>query len=227
MDSTAYQAFYSAPNSAHQSRAPSPVLVGPNLAAFQRQQAHGGANAMPNRQNPFAMSTSSMASTMTEPERPPPIINKVTPSEGPPSGGTEISVYGSGFTPGMEVMFGDQVATATTYWGEKALCCVLPPGQVGIVPVSIAPSPLRQFSSPPPGQTQVFNYVGKTSEMQMMEMALRFYSQKETGRADQWQALAQGAANAWVSQGSATQAQGLQSGQGTPFDGSMPDMRFG
>ena len=168
-----------------------------------------------------------MASTMTEPERPPPIINKVTPSEGPPSGGTEISVYGSGFTPGMEVMFGDQVATATTYWGEKALCCVLPPGQVGIVPVSIAPSPLRQFSSPPPGQTQVFNYVGKTSEMQMMEMALRFYSQKETGRADQWQALAQGAANAWVSQGSATQAQGLQSGQGTPFDGSMPDMRFG
>ncbi|THY29142.1 hypothetical protein D6D01_03640 [Aureobasidium pullulans] len=225
MDGAAYQAFYSAPSSAHQSRAPSPVLVGPNLAAFQRQQAHGGASAMPNRQNPFAMSNSAMPNAMSEPDRTHPIINKVTPSEGPPSGGTEVSVYGSGFAPGMEVMFGDQVATATTYWGEKALCCVLPPGQNGIVPVAIAPSPMRQYSAPPPGQTQVFNYVGKTSEMQTMEMALRYYSQKETGRADQWQALAQGAANAWMSQGSAA-ASGLQTPQGAPFEGSIADMRY-
>jgi len=57
-----------------------------------------------------------------------------------------------------------------------------------------------------------------------MEMALRFYSQKETGRADQWQALAQGAASAWMSQGSAQS--GLQTAQGAPFEGSIADMRY-
>lgn len=224
MDSTQYQAFYSAPSSAHQSRAPSPVLVGPNLAAFQRQQAHGGANALPTRPNPFNMSGSSMNSAMAESDRPAPSINKVTPSEGPTSGGTEVSIYGSGFAPGMEVMFGDQTATATTYWGEKALCCVLPPGQAGPVSVTIAHSQMRQYPSPSAGQAQIFKYNSNNNEMQMMEMALRFYSQKETGRADQWQAIAQGAAQAWISQGPA--ATGFQGQQGSGFADQGQDMRF-
>ena len=126
LDNTNFQAFYSAPSSAHQSRAASPVLQGPNLAAFQRQQGHGPTNNLPIRNNPFAVQTpvSSAPSMSVETERPNPIINKVTPSEGPISGGIEVSIYGQGFTPGMDVMFGDRIATATTYWGEKALSLI-------------------------------------------------------------------------------------------------------
>ena len=214
MENTGFQAFYSAPSSAHQSRAPSPVQMGPNIAAFQRQQAHGGHNTMPIRSSPFVMSQASMPTPSAEPERPTPIINKVTPAEGPTSGGIEVSIYGSGFTPGMEVMFGDRVATATTYWGEKALCCVLPPGQVGPVAVVIAPSQMRQYSSPNLGHSQIFKYNSETTETQMMEMALRFYSLKTTGNADRWQTLAQDAANAWVTQGPGAGLGGFQGLQG-------------
>lgn len=224
MDST--YAFYSAPSSAHQSRAPSPVLVGPNLAAYQRQQAHGGANALPTRQNPFTMSTQSVNSTVQEPDRPPPTINKINPAEGPLAGGTEISIYGSGFGPSMTVMFGDQEAVTTTFWGEKALVALLPANsQPGNVPVTIAPAQ-RQFPSPPAGQAPVFKYVSKAPDLQTMELALRFYSQKETGREDQWQALAQSAASAWMSQGQPQMSGGYQPPPNAQFADQSSDLRF-
>ena len=218
LDQNGFQAFYSTPNSAHQSRAPSPVLQGPNLAAFQRQQAHGGPSVMPIRTNQFSSSTPTPAAPPpppTEPERPTPIINKVTPSEGPISGGIEVSIYGQGFAPGMDVMFGDRIATATTYWGEKALCCVLPPGQLGPVAVAIAPSHGRKYPTPA-GPPHVFRYQNENAptDMRMMEMALRFYSLKMTGDAERWQSTAKNAANAWMSSG------GGGPGQGGP--GNMP-----
>ena len=230
MDSNAY-AFYSAPSSAHQSRAPSPVLVGPNLAAFQRQQAHGGASALPTRPNPFSMSAGAMPTTVSEPERPQPMINKINPAEGPLSGGTEVSIYGSGFTPSMTVMFGDQEAVTTTFWAEKALVALLPASaQTGTVPVTIAPSQMRQFPSPPGGQggqPQLFKYVTKPPDLQTMELALRFYSQKETGREDQWQSLAQSAANAWIQQGpNAMIPNGYTGPQNPPFSDQNHDLRF-
>lgn len=214
MDSTAY-AFYSAPSSAHQSRAPSPVLVGPNIAAFQRQQAHGP--TINNRPNPFTMSGSAMPPAMPEPDRPSPIINKINPAEGPLNGGIEVSIYGSGFTPSMTVMFGDQEAVTTTFWGEKALVALLPASnQTGAVPVTISPSHLRQFPSPPGGQAPLFNYANKAPDMQTMELALRFYSQKDLGSADKWQSLAQNAANLWVSS-----AQGPMSNVHSGYPGSQ------
>lgn len=227
MDSNAY-AFYSAPSSAHQSRAPSPVLVGPNLAAFQRQQAHG-AGQLSTRPNPFSMSGSSMSNTAaTELDRSAPTINKINPAEGPLSGGTEVSIYGSGFTPSMTVMFGDQEAVTTTFWGEKALVALLPAtGQTGTVPVTIAPSQMRQYPSPPGGQAPSFKYINKAPDMQIMELALRFYSQKETGREDQWQLFAQSAANAWISQGPMSTAHpGYPAPHPGQFADQSNDLRF-
>jgi hypothetical protein len=32
-----------------------------------------------------------------------------------------------GFYPGMEVVFGDTLATTTTFWGDKCLNCLTPP----------------------------------------------------------------------------------------------------
>ncbi|KAL1311117.1 hypothetical protein AAFC00_001321 [Neodothiora populina] len=225
MDST--YAFYSAPSSAHQSRAPSPVLVGPNIAAFQRQQAHGGANALPTRPNPFSMPSQTLTNTLGDPDRPPPMINKINPAEGPLSGGIEVSIYGSGFTPSMTVLFGDQEAVTTTFWGEKALVALLPASaQTGNVSVTIG-SGQRQFPSPPAGQAPVFKYVNKGPDLQTMELALRFYSQKETGREDQWQALAQSAANAWMSQGGPMGSGSANfGGQQNVFTEQANDMRF-
>lgn len=233
MDST--YAFYSAPSSAHQSRAPSPVLVGPNIAAYQRQQGHGGASALTTRPHNFTVSGSALAAAMGEPERPPPTINKINPAEGPLSGGTEVSIYGSGFSPSNAVMFGDQEAVATTYWGEKALVALVPASaQQCSVPVTIAPAQ-RQYTPAPNTHAPQFKYVTKAPDLQTMELALRFYSQKETGREDQWQAVAQSAANAWMSQGQGM-AQGGPMGAGghpgyaapqnTQFSDQSSDLRF-
>jgi len=198
LDNTNFQAFYSAPSSAHQSRAASPVLQGPNLAAFQRQQSHQvNQNTLPLRPSQFQNQPTSAPPQPVEPERSHPIINKVIPADGPTSGGIEVSIYGQGFTPGMDVVFGDRIATATTYWGEKALCCVLPPGQVGAVPVTIAPTHGRQYQNSAPAQA--FRYNNENSERQTMEMALRFYAMKLTGSAADWQGSAQNAADLWMS----------------------------
>ncbi|PNS15285.1 hypothetical protein CAC42_8286 [Sphaceloma murrayae] len=199
LDQNGFQAFYSAPNSAHQSRAGSPVLSGPNLAAFQRQ--HG-------RPNPFSLSGNPTSAPTQTPapghdEKPAPIINKVVPSEGPTSGGIEVSIYGQNFVPGMEVVFGDRTATATTYWGEKALCCVLPPSStLGPVHVSIAGrtsagNRLSGISGMAPGQA-TFRYTPEQSDTRMMEMALRFYSLKMTGTEENWQTTARDAAGLWM-----------------------------
>ncbi|GAM85856.1 hypothetical protein ANO11243_038640 [Dothideomycetidae sp. 11243] len=196
LDQQSFQAFYSAPNSAHQSRASSPAPQGPNLAAFQRQ--HG-------RPNPFGLSAS--AGSTDADVKPQPIINKVVPAEGPTAGGIEVSIYGQNFSPGMEVMFGDRAATATTYWGEKALCCVLPPASImGPVHVSIAGHSGNRHA---PGAA--FRYAPDNSDMRMMEMALRFYCMEMTGTEENWQSTAQNAANLWMS---ATAAAGQDSGTG-------------
>lgn len=177
------------------------------------------------------MSAGAMPTTVSEPERPQPMINKINPAEGPLSGGTEVSIYGSGFTPSMTVMFGDQEAVTTTFWAEKALVALLPASaQTGTVPVTIAPSQMRQFPSPPGGQggqPQLFKYVTKPPDLQTMELALRFYSQKETGREDQWQSLAQSAANAWIQQGpNAMIPNGYTGPQNPPFSDQNHDLRF-
>ncbi|KAF2154925.1 hypothetical protein K461DRAFT_266266 [Myriangium duriaei CBS 260.36] len=212
LDQQNFQAFYSAPNSAHQSRAASPVLQGPNLAAFQRQQGRPG----------FGLSgppTSAPPQPSIEADaKPHPIINKVVPAEGSTAGGIEVSIYGQNFSPGMEVMFGDQRATATTYWGEKALCCVLPPSMgIGLVHVSIAGHSGNRLSGHAPGTN--FRYTPDTSDVRMMEMALRFYSLKMTGTEDNWQSTAQDAANLWLSEAAASR----DAGNGAPnMPGAFP-----
>ncbi|KAK1829229.1 ankyrin repeat protein [Podospora conica] len=100
---------YSNPPSTHQSRAPSPTTESLQHPPPMRTQTD------------VTMANGYMNAT------PPPVINKVVPHEGPKSGGIEVSILGSGFENGMEVMFDDVPATTTTYWGPRALVCLLPP----------------------------------------------------------------------------------------------------
>ena len=165
--------------------------------------------------NSQAASITSQASN--EDGKMPPIINKVVPAEGPTSGGIEVSIYGQNFTPGMEGMCGDRAATATTYWGEKALCCVLPPAAMtGGVPVTIS-GHIRGHAGHALGAA--FKYTPDNHDMRMMELALRFYSLKMTGSEDNWQSTAQNAANMWLTAAQTQDGGGAQSMPGA-FPGS-------
>lgn len=67
---------------------------------------------------PFTVST-----TVTNPDgqsvtfvnswtyNPPPVLTSITPNQGPQSGGTTVTLTGSGFVAGMTVLFGTQPAT--------------------------------------------------------------------------------------------------------------------
>ncbi|KAI8947312.1 hypothetical protein F4801DRAFT_517595 [Xylaria longipes] len=129
--------LYSAPVSAHPSRAPSPNQLRSDPQILQLSQR-------PQDFNP-------------EPQIPPPAILRIIPNEGSKSGGAEITVLGSNFTnDGLEVYFGTQKAITTTYWGPTSLVCLLPPSPVsGRVPVTIK-QPGRRHTIPQ--QPALFNY---------------------------------------------------------------------
>ncbi|KAI1863985.1 uncharacterized protein JN550_009264 [Neoarthrinium moseri] len=161
------QPMFSAPASAHPSRAPSP------------SQLRNEVNAIQQNQMTQALYTQPM--NMNTPRPANPMIHKIIPGEGPKSGGIEVTILGSGFiNGGLEVMFGDQRATTTTYWGETSLVCLLPPSPVtGPVIVTIKQPQVPDqpaFGKNPP----IFRYVDDNEE-QLMRTALAVLGQKIGG----------------------------------------------
>lgn len=170
----------SAPNSAHPSRPGTPG--GSTRNNFQDQSLNmnlgpGPANQiwppMPNPGN-----------------RMPSIIHKLVPAEGSTTGGTEVTLLGSGFYPGMEVVFGDTLATTTTFWGDKCLNCLTPPAlRPGLVPVVFKHEHptfgrMGQHSQHIiPRQQLFFRYVDDR-ELQMYRLALGILGQKLRNPAD-------------------------------------------
>lgn len=166
MENLTMHQLYSAPTSAHPSRAPSPTGVRSNVQAYQQQQAQiaqavaNGLYGMPLALNPHR----------------PPTIHKMIPSEGPKTGGIEVTCLGSGFCQGLEVMFGETRATTTTFWGETSLVCLLPPAAFA-GPVSVTFKHQRQqqmqpYPTPPiPKQQILFTYVDD-DESQLIRTAL-------------------------------------------------------
>lgn len=173
---TGMQCMFSAPSSARQSRVPSPV-TGPHSIGNPVSQSHpqpsvGSMYGLPNATNPQR----------------PPTIHKLIPSEGPKSGGIEVTCLGSGFCQGLEVMFGDSLATTTTYWSEASLVCLLPPAlHVGTVAVTFKHNyqqnlqMQRYQSSPLPKQQVYFKYVDD-DEQELLRHALAIVNRKMTGR---------------------------------------------
>ncbi|KAI0454418.1 hypothetical protein F5B21DRAFT_237078 [Xylaria acuta] len=123
--------LFSAPVSAHPSRAPSPNQLRSDSQGLQLPQR-------PQDFNP-------------EPPMPAPAILRIIPNEGSKCGGAEITVLGSNFTnDGLEVYFGSHKAITTTYWGPTSLVCMLPPSPVaGRVPVRIRQPGRRQAVQQP------------------------------------------------------------------------------
>ena len=190
--------YQSLPGSRVGSRAPSPVAGSrANLAAYARQQMAPSqppprSQAYP-QQGPVPGSSGSDADTSVLP-----MIHKLTPSEGPTTGGTEVSIYGRNFTSGCLVYFGEQLATGLTFYGDQSLLCVTPPGRVGAVHVTIVQAGNMPQYSPSQTSRPIFNY--KNSNERMMEMALRFLSQQHTGNANGWYQMAQHSATQFMSQ---------------------------
>ncbi|KAI5862330.1 hypothetical protein GGS23DRAFT_93637 [Durotheca rogersii] len=169
VDSIPVPRLFSAPASAHPSRAPSPNRL---------------RHSLQNATHTTLSQTLYNAPTETSSSRAPqPMIYKIIPGEGPKSGGVEVTILGSGFTNGgLEVMFGEQRAATTTFWGETSLVCLLPPSpNAGVVPVSIRqPGVASQhpFSS---NQQPLFRYVDD-DEHRLIRTALTVLGHKLGGK---------------------------------------------
>ncbi|KAI5292034.1 hypothetical protein KEM52_006665 [Ascosphaera acerosa] len=128
---------------------------------------------------------------------PPAMIHKLVPSEGSITGGSEVTILGSGFFPGMEVVFGDTLATTTTFWGDKCLNCLTPPAiQPGRVQVTFKHEHPLLGGVPPPSTSMVpkqmifFTYVDDR-ELQVYRLALGILGQKLGNPADAYQTAQQ------------------------------------
>lgn len=107
--------------------------------------------------------------------RPLPLIHRLVPAEGSVNGGTEVMVLGNGFYQGLEVMFGDTEATATTFLAEKCLSCVTPPGlHAGTVTIVFKHEHHQYSSLQQLSQTRhsLFTYTDD-QEVEMYRLALK------------------------------------------------------
>lgn len=164
-----FSGVLSAPNSMRPSRVPSPTL-GVQSNGLQQTNAQ------------MLTNSPQSASRVFQPHQPlpSPVINKLTPSEGSKSGGMEVTCLGSGFHRGLEVMFGDSQATTTTYWGENAICCLVPPAsQAGTVPVTFKQYYEHRAVSPP-NKLAVFKYIDD-DEQELMKHALTLVNRQLNG----------------------------------------------
>jgi hypothetical protein len=66
-----------------------------------------------------------------------PVLSSVSPNAGYVAGGTPVYLSGFGFTPDMEVAFGDAVASSVSCTGPSACTALAPPGQGGTVRVYV------------------------------------------------------------------------------------------
>lgn len=67
-----------------------------------------------------------------------PIVSSVSPSTGSPSGGTVVTITGSGFVPGATVLFGGQTATNVVVVGMTSITAVTPASAAGPVTVLVS-----------------------------------------------------------------------------------------
>ena len=162
------QNMYSAAHSVRPSRVPSPITSPQS-------------NGLPSSHAQILANSLYSVPGAAQPQRSP-IIHKLTPAEGPKSGGIEITCLGSGFCQGLEIMFGDAQATTTTFWGESALVCLVPPAlQAGTVPVTFKHR-FEQSAATPPNKLAIFKYVDDDEQM-LMKHALALINRKWNGSA--------------------------------------------
>lgn len=177
--------FYSAPTSQHPSSPPSPILSRMPSSQFQNQVI--------SHQNNLAHNVLPMGINLQNP----PIIQRVVPTAGSVRGGEEITILGSGFCQGLEVMFGNTPASTTTFWGETTLVCRVPPSPSGQGRVAIVfkhqheslPGSLRQSQALFPSQVSMFTYFDDEQEGARMQYPQNMHNQRTMGSMGSTQAF--------------------------------------
>ena len=89
-----------------------------------------------------------------------PVVSALSPSSGPASGGTTVTITGTGFVTGLSVDFGNDSAKGVSLIGSTSVTATSPEGSVGTVAVTVvtvggtsATSPAADFTytpAPPP-----------------------------------------------------------------------------
>lgn len=112
-----------------------------------------------------------------------PIITKMVPTEGPTTGGIEVTILGQGFTSGITAQFGEVTAIPTECYSPSTLVCLLPPSPTpGPVFVTLKDAFGRPLSeSLRIEQQQLFTYVNATDRA-LMELALQIMGFKWLGK---------------------------------------------
>lgn len=82
-----------------------------------------------------------------------PVVTSVTPSQGPATGGTTVTIVGSGFGGATEVLFGQTVATSRVFNSDTEITAVSPAGN-GTVDVFVATT----NTTSPASDTTKFQY---------------------------------------------------------------------
>jgi hypothetical protein len=83
-----------------------------------------------------------------QPPANPAAISIVIPAEGPVTGGTRIAIIGSGFAPGIVILFGDRTAKLEKVDPTVIQCLSPPSADPGDVPINIV------GAVPAPGEKQ-------------------------------------------------------------------------
>ncbi|KAI9774841.1 MAG: hypothetical protein M1840_000057 [Geoglossum simile] len=221
MENLPVHSLFSASNSTHPSRVPSPSTGQRNntsqlyqqAQAQMAQQVANGLYGLPLALNPHH----------------PPVIHKLIPNEGPKAGGVEVTCLGSGFCQGLEVFFGDNPATTTTYWGDTSLVCLLPPSlRAGTVPVTFKHDQQPMHTYFPvliPKQHVLFKYVDD-DEQQLLRLALSVLGQKMTGKREDVRDIARrivgsSGGDPWSAAGGGSSSVGGQQRPTSAFDASV------
>lgn len=117
-----------------------------------------------------------------------PRLRRIVPSEGPTSGGIEVTVIGEGFHLGMDVLFADAVATQTTVYNSQLIICVIPPCTTSSDRPTVVRVTLRGHHQPEP---QVWFRYKNTDDVALMDLALKVFHHRMTGRLEDSSSIAQ------------------------------------
>ncbi len=78
----------------------------------------------------------------------PPTVNKLSPREGPPKGGTLVAITGANFTVPASVYFGRAPASEVRVMSARSISAVSPSGRAGSVDVTVTtPSGLSRITA--------------------------------------------------------------------------------
>lgn len=100
--------------------------------------------------NPDSQSSTLAGGFTYLPPVPPPAITGISPNYGPDTGGTNVTLSGSGFQAGAQVFFGANVSTTVQVFSPTYINAVAPAGTVGTVDVKIV-NPDQQEATKPGG----------------------------------------------------------------------------